>query len=60
MSAQSLFEAIKKAFPSAYFADNATLCRFHEVCPYYDLDGVVCNEEGGTFCPQSRQLEGRD
>jgi len=33
------------------------LCPFHNICRYYDLDGVVCNEEGGgPYCGEYRRL----
>jgi len=33
------------------------LCSFHNICRYYDLDGVVCNEEGGgPYCGEWRRL----
>jgi len=33
------------------------LCFYSDRCRYYDLDGVVCNEEGGgPYCGEYRRL----
>jgi len=35
---------------------TSTTCPGAEACRYYDLDGVVCNEEPGN-CPLNREAE---
>jgi len=37
-------------------AADTTLRPYSDGCPYYDLDGVSCNEAGGNGCPRIKTV----